>query len=93
MHPDVWVAWQAALIDGANAPSLPTASHIRELREAAGLTQENAARMLGVSVASWYGWERGRSTMRPAQFKQWCNDLEALLESRLSVVRRLMAKV
>ncbi|QCI93281.1 helix-turn-helix domain-containing protein [Novosphingobium sp. EMRT-2] len=91
MHPDVWTAWLAALVDGPIAPPLPMASHIRELREAAGLTQEAAARMLGVSVASWYGWESGRSTMRPAQFKQWCNDLEAQLENRLKDVRALIA--
>ena len=40
---------------------MTTAQTIREARLAAGLTQEAAARKLGVSLTSWCRWEQGVS--------------------------------
>jgi len=35
-------------------------SNIRTKREAVGLSQEAAARQVGVSVVTWGNWERGK---------------------------------
>ncbi len=35
-------------------------AHLRRLRERAGLTQEDAARRIGVSLGGYRAWEKGR---------------------------------
>lgn len=40
------------------------AARIRSLRCSAGLTQEQAAELCGVSVRSWGAWERGDVPLR-----------------------------
>lgn len=65
-------------------------SQIRELRLEAGLTQEDAARLIEVSMATWQGWERGQRKIRPTQLRQFCRHLESLFEHRLQKVRDLI---
>jgi len=38
----------------------PLTQNIRRLRIAAGISQENAARRLGVTMGTWWRWETGR---------------------------------
>jgi len=92
MHPDAWTTWKA-YISGEPAQLVePLASDLRELRDAAGLTQGEAAKLMDVPINTWHRWERGGSAMHPAQFQRWCNGLETLLEERLKRVRALIAK-
>lgn len=42
----------------------PTKEQVRARREAAGLTQEAAASLIGVGGRTWQNWESGRSRMR-----------------------------
>lgn len=42
----------------------PTREQVRARREAAALTQEAAATLLGVGARTWQNWESGRSRMR-----------------------------
>lgn len=44
--------------------SNPTPETIRKAREWAGLTQEQAAALIGYSRRSWQSWEGGQRTMR-----------------------------
>jgi len=37
------------------------AANIRKYREAAGLSQEEAARKIGVTLGAWGKWERGET--------------------------------
>lgn len=41
-------------------------------RVAAGLTQDDLARKMGVSRSSVTNWERGKTVMRPASFYAFC---------------------
>ena len=41
----------------------PTKEQVRARREAAGLTQEAAASLIGVGGRTWQNWESGRSRM------------------------------
>ncbi len=42
----------------------PTPSQIRETRQAAGLTQQQAADLIGVVLRTWAYWESGDYNMR-----------------------------
>jgi len=44
----------------------PTPAAIRAAREAAGLTQAQAAYMVHVDARSWRRWESGERAMHPA---------------------------
>jgi len=46
-----------------------TARHIKELRFRLGMTQEQFAMELGVTVASVYRWETGKATPSPLALK------------------------
>jgi len=47
----------------------PDPSEIKSWRESVGLTQAQAAQLIGYSVQAWEHWEQGRRPMRPALFK------------------------
>ncbi len=44
----------------------PTSQQVRERRTRAGLTQTEAAELLGVNERTWQYWESGLYRMRPA---------------------------
>jgi len=46
----------------------PKPSAIKKAREDAGLTQRQAAYLIGYSERTWQEWESGRQKMRPALF-------------------------
>lgn len=46
----------------------PTPAEIKAWRESAGLTQAQAAALIGYSVQAWEHWEQGRYRMRPLLF-------------------------
>lgn len=46
-----------------------TNDDLRNLRAKAGLTQEEAARILGVSIGTLRNWEQGRSRIFPLTAK------------------------
>jgi len=52
----------------AITPSTPTPAEIKSWRESAGITQAQAAALLGYSVQAWEHWEQGRRPMRPVLF-------------------------
>jgi len=45
---------------------------IKDARAKAGLSQEQAARVVGCSKMTWWKWEKGMHTMRPALFRMFC---------------------
>lgn len=47
----------------------PTQAQIIAARQAAGLTQTQAASLLQTTCRTWQRWERGDSTMRQAIFE------------------------
>jgi putative transcriptional regulator len=49
----------------------PTPTQIRKARLAAGLTQRQAAELIGYSLRMWEEWEAGRSPMRPVVWQAW----------------------
>lgn len=59
-----------------------TNSPIKKLREAAGLSQEELAHRMKVSVSAISRWERGlvEPTMTVAQMKAFCNAIDKTLE-------------
>jgi DNA-binding transcriptional regulator YiaG len=46
----------------------PTPAEIRAAREAAGLTQTEAARLIYCTLRGWQGWEDGSRRMHPAMW-------------------------
>jgi len=50
-------------------PTYPAPTRIRKERLSAGLTQADAAGLLGVSERAWQDWEGGRRRMRMAFFE------------------------
>jgi len=46
----------------------PTPAEIKSWRESAGITQAQAAALIGYSVQAWEHWEQGRRPMRPVLF-------------------------
>lgn len=48
---------------------MTTPADITRAREAARLTQDSSARLMGVSLRQWQRWEAGDSPMRPEQLR------------------------
>jgi transcriptional regulator with XRE-family HTH domain len=59
-----------------------TDSPFKKLREAAGLSQEDLVRLMGVSVSTISRWERGLSepTMTVSQMKAFCKAVNKTLD-------------
>ncbi len=57
-------------------------STLRQLRERAGLTQEELARRCGIPVRTYQRWETGETTARPSvrQIKALCRELNIPIE-------------
>jgi len=49
--------------------NMPTPQIIKQARTESGLTQQEASKILGVSVKSWQSWEQGLRNMRPQMFE------------------------
>lgn len=49
----------------------PDPAEIRAAREAAGLTQTQAAEIVWGNLRSWQNWEAGATRMHPAIFWAW----------------------
>lgn len=47
----------------------PTAAQVLHARQAAGLTQAQAARLVYVAERTWQAWEGGTRTMPPAAYE------------------------
>jgi len=47
----------------------PSPDSIRQMRVAAGLTQEQAGALVGVARRTWQDWERGQRRMQPGLFE------------------------
>jgi DNA-binding transcriptional regulator YiaG len=56
----------------------PTPEQIREAREAAGLSQTEAALLVYANVARWISWETGERRCHPAFFELFCMKSRAL---------------
>lgn len=50
-------------------PASPAPAEIRAAREAAGLTQTAAARLIYCSLRGWQDWEAGMRRMHPAMWE------------------------
>lgn len=59
----------------------PTKEQVTARRRAAGLTQEAAARIVGVEVRTWQYWEAGRSRMRAGLWELFQLRTERLVAS------------
>jgi transcriptional regulator with XRE-family HTH domain len=58
----------------------PHPETIRRARESAGLTQAQAAQVVGLSTACWSSYEQGRIPIPRVTwhiFRFWCEDLSA----------------
>lgn len=57
-------------------------SRLRQLREKAGLTQEELARRCGIPLRTYQRWESGESPARPniPQIKALCRELQIPIE-------------
>ena len=53
------------------AASTPTPAEVIAARQAAGLTQTEAARVIHSSLRAWQQWEAGDRRMHPAFFELW----------------------
>jgi len=47
----------------------PTSENVRQARDAAGLTQTQAAALIGASLRSWQEWEQGKTKMHPGLWR------------------------
>jgi transcriptional regulator with XRE-family HTH domain len=66
---------------------------LRELRRAAGISQEEASRLAEVAIPTWQAWERGHREIRLSRLRLFCRKLEHLIECRLQQVRDVLASV
>lgn len=56
----------------ADAPGAnPAPETIRTAREAAGLTQTEAARLIYCTLRAWQDWEGGQRRMHPGLWELW----------------------
>jgi len=55
----------------STAPTAPTPSAIRAAREAALLTQTDAAKLVYVTLSAWQRWEAGERKIHPAFWELW----------------------
>jgi DNA-binding transcriptional regulator YiaG len=69
---------QGLLAEVRRARELTTVPVARDIRRAAGLTQERLALALGVDRTTLARWEAGSSRPRPAELAVWVDALEAL---------------
>lgn len=51
----------------------PNPMTIRLTRTAAGLSQRQAAALIGLHVNSWHRWEAGITKCHPDQFARFCD--------------------
>lgn len=51
------------------AMQTPTPETIRKARQAAGLSQTAAAKIVGATLRAWQYWEAGERPMRPATWE------------------------
>lgn len=58
-------------------------STLRQLRQRAGLTQEELARRCGIPVRTYQRWETGETEARPSvrQIKALCRELKIPIEA------------
>ncbi|MDO3396993.1 helix-turn-helix transcriptional regulator [Nocardioides sp. SOB44] len=71
-------AMEGLLAEVRRARELTTGPTAREIRRAAGLTQERLAAALGVDRTTLARWEAGTSRPRPAELATWVDLLDAL---------------
>jgi DNA-binding XRE family transcriptional regulator len=50
----------------------PTREQIKQARTQAGLTQQAASDLVGVSIKSWQAYEGGWRNIRPATWRLFC---------------------
>ena len=55
----------------SNPAANPTPEEIRAAREAAGLTQTEAAAIIYCTLRAWQDWEAGARRMHPAFWELW----------------------
>lgn len=60
------------------AASTPSPEAIRAAREAAGLTQTQAAELIYCTLRGWQQWEAGERRMHPAMWELWQLKAQAL---------------
>ena len=60
----------------------PTPAEIVSIRNAAGLTQEEAANLIYKTRQSWINWETGILKMNLANFELFCFKTKTLIEER-----------
>lgn len=53
----------------------PSAADIRDARLSAGLTQTQAAALIGYSLRAWQNWESGKVKIRPLIWQAWLSRL------------------
>ncbi len=56
---------------GTNPARNPSPDEIRQAREAAGLTQTEAAARIFCALNTWQQWESGARKMHPAFWQLW----------------------
>ena len=54
----------------------PKPNEIKEARRNAGLTQKNAASLIGYHLRAWQMWEKGDRVMRRLLFDVWLQKLK-----------------
>jgi len=57
----------------SEAKGNPRPSEIRKARLTAGLTQEQSARLVDVTLKTWWQWESGKTPMRLAFWQMFNN--------------------
>lgn len=50
----------------------PNTTQIKQARKDAGLTQQQAAKLIYVGLRTWQQWESGDRKMHPAFFELFC---------------------
>ncbi len=63
---------------------MPTPDDIRSARKGAGLTQTNAATLVGAALRTWQEWEAGDSRMHPGLW-----ELFLIKAGKLSLTRSI----
>lgn len=58
-------------------PDSPAPDDIRMARQCAGLTQQEAAKMIYATSRAWQEWEGGRRAMHPAMWEYWQHKVAA----------------
>lgn len=54
-----------------NPAANPSPAEIRAARQATGLTQTQAARLIYATLRAWQEWEAGNRSMHPAMWELW----------------------